>query len=323
MLYPLKFEPRYKQRVWGGDNLEQIFGRETPSEQKIGESWELSSLEGDESVVCEGRLEENELPELVEVFMGDLVGDSVYAKFGLEFPVLVKFLDVNENLSVQVHPDNALALERHGCMGKTEMWYIVEARPGAKIGLGFKAGVTFEDYKKALELGNVEDLLNEIEVFKGDCFFIPAGTVHYIGGGIVLAEVQQTSDITYRVYDWGREKGDNPREIHVDLAAEAMNFENTEARLCVTKPAMANNPVNLVNCEHFVTQLLKVEEQMLRDFFTLDSFVVYVCVEGAAMLGDTPIQAGETVLVPASVERLEIKGNATLLETFMMIDKQE
>ncbi len=323
MLYPLKFKPRYKERVWGGNNLEQIFGKKLPANKHIGESWELSTLDGDDSQVAEGRLKGNDLSEMIEVFMGDLVGDSVYAKFGLEFPVLVKFLDVSESLSVQVHPDNAIAAERHGCMGKTEMWYIIDAKEGSRIGLGFKPGVTLEMYEQALLLGEVEHLLNIIEVFKGDCFLIPAGTVHFIGGGILLAEIQQTSDITYRVYDWGREGvAGKMRELHTDLAAEAMNFDTSAMRLCVTKPPMVNNPVNIVNSEHFVTQLLKVEGEMLRDYLTLDSFVIYVCVDGSAMLNDTPIKVGETVLIPAMYERLSIKGDAILLETFMTIDTE-
>lgn len=319
MLYPLKFKPIFKERVWGGRDLEKLFNKKLPKDKIIGESWELSTLDGDQTIVAEGRLKGNELSEMIEVFMGELVGEAVYDKFGLEMPVLIKFLDVEENLSVQVHPDDEIAKERHNSMGKSEMWYVVEAEIGSCVGVGFKSGVTSETYMEALAGGYVEDIMNTIEVFKGDCFFVPAGTVHYLGKGVKVAEIQQTSDITYRIYDWGRENGDSKREIHTELAQAVLNFDISASRLCITKPPIENNPVNLVNCEHFVTQLLKVNGSMLRDFSTLDSFVAYICVEGSAMLNDTKIVCGETLLIPAITDRVEIKGDAILLETFVTL----
>lgn len=322
MLYPLKFKPLYKERVWGGGNFKTLAARTQPNQMIVGESWELSSLEGDEPEVLEGRLEENEISELIEVFMGELVGDSVYEKFGIGLPIIIKLIDTEHSTSIQVCPDDQLAKERYGSMGATKMWYVIDAKPSSFIGLGFKTDITQHDYLAALEQGTVDDTINVVEVFKGDSFMIPAGTPHYIGGGVVLAEVQQASDIAFRIYDWERDEQELERDLHVDLAAEALYFDEPSTRLCITKPAMVGSPVNLVNSEHFVVQLLKIEDSMLRDFFTLDSFVAYVCVEGSAMLGDTSIEAGETVMVPALIERLEIKGNATLLEIFMNIETE-
>jgi mannose-6-phosphate isomerase len=204
MLYPLKFKPLLKERIWGGSDLRNRAGVRTKADVPIGESWEISGFEDEMSVVAEGRLKGNSIGELTEVFMGELVGDKVYEAFGCEFPLLVKYTDAQDMLSVQVHPGNALAARLHGAWGKSEMWYITECEEDAEILVGFKEGTTPEKFAAALSNGTITDLLNRYTVHKGDAFYIPAGTVHCICGGIKLVEIQQTSDITYRIYDWER-----------------------------------------------------------------------------------------------------------------------
>jgi mannose-6-phosphate isomerase len=203
-LYPLKFETVLKEKVWGGNALVTRFNKTPDDSQRIGESWELSAVAGNQSVVSNGFLAGNNIEELIEVYMGDITGDSIYEKFGNEFPLLIKFIEAREDLSIQVHPGNALAKERHQAYGKTEMWYILESEKGSKIYTGFREGVTKEMYQGALRNGKLADLLNVENAEAGDTFFTPAGRVHAIGAGIVLVEIQQTSDITYRIFDWNR-----------------------------------------------------------------------------------------------------------------------
>ena len=219
-LYPLKFKPIYKQVIWGGSRLHDYLGKPAVPE-KTGESWEISGVSGDVSVVAEGFLKGNTLEELIEVYMGDLVGDMVYDAFGTEFPILVKFIDANDNLSVQVHPDDEYAAEYHGKKGKTEMWYIVHAEKDASLISGFNRDVDEKKFMDHLKGGKLAEILNTVAVEKGDVFFLPAKRVHAIGSGIVLAEIQQTSDLTYRIYDWERVGADGkPRELHLDHALE-------------------------------------------------------------------------------------------------------
>lgn len=219
MLYPLKFKPILKSQIWGGDRLVKA-GKRLPAKLSaaagsIGESWEISGVEGDVSVVSNGFLKSNNLEEITEVYMGDLVGEKVYDTYGLEFPVLVKFIDAHDVLSVQVHPDDGLARERHGSRGKTEMWYVADCEPGAYLYVGFNRPVTRDEYLRAVSEGTLTDLLMRYEVRKGDAYYIPAGTVHAIGPGLLIAEIQETSDITYRISDWGRLGRDGkPRQLH-------------------------------------------------------------------------------------------------------------
>lgn len=319
MLYPLKFTPRYKERVWGGDKLKG-FGT-IPKEKKIGESWLLSAVQGDLSVVCEGKLKGNDIEELVEVYMGDLVGDRVYNKYGIEFPLLIKLLDARENLSVQVHPCDAAARERHNSYGKTEMWYVLEAEPGAVLYAGFNRKVTKEEYLRAVMEGTLPELLNVVEVEAGDALFIPSGTVHSIGKGVVLVEIQQTSDITYRIYDWGRTGGDGkPRELHTDLAIDAIDFGAIDLKPVKTAPR-SDEAVEVVGSEYFTTNLIKLDNRVERRFPALDSFIIYISVEGSCKLeyskGSVGINRGEAVLVPAQEESLVLTGRGALLESYI------
>ena len=225
-LYPLKFTPICKDKIWGGNKLNEILNKEYPELPNCGESWEISGVQDEVSVVSNGFLKGNSLEELIEVYMGDLVGEKVYEKFGIEFPLLVKFIDANDNLSIQVHPNDELSMERHDAFGKTEMWYVVQADPGAKLISGFNRKIDKEGYLKYFKNGQLEEILNYEEVKAGDVFFIPAGRVHAIGKGIVVAEIQQTSDVTYRIYDFNRvDDQGNPRELHTDLAIDAIAYE--------------------------------------------------------------------------------------------------
>ncbi|MEG2756019.1 MAG: type I phosphomannose isomerase catalytic subunit, partial [Mucinivorans sp.] len=204
MLYPLKFKPLYKERIWGGRELETTFGKKLPSGKVIGESWELSAVAGDVSVVSNGKLKGNNLQELIEIYMGDLVGENVYDRFGDEFPLLIKLIDAQDFLSIQVHPNDELSRQRHNAYGKTEMWYVIDHKPGAELFLGFNQEMTREKYIDYLNLGKLDELLTRYKVSKNSAYFIPAGAIHAIGKGILIAEIQQTSDITYRVFDFNR-----------------------------------------------------------------------------------------------------------------------
>lgn len=323
MLYPIKFIPRLKEKVWGGKELVQA-GKRVAAKQnpdKIGESWEVSGVEGDESVVVGGFLKGNNLSELTEVYMGELVGDKVYEKYGLEFPVLLKFIDACDTLSVQVHPTGQEAKERHNARGKTEVWYIVDAEPDGAIYLGFNKEVTKEEYLTAVESDKIEGLLQKMSVCKGDTFFIPAGTIHSIGKGVMIAEIEETSDITYRIYDWGRvDKEGNPRELHTEFAAQSINFEQSD-NLNITKTPVPNSLEELVSCEHFTTNLINLGGTIDRDYAPWDSFVAYMCVEGEFEMScdgeREKVSYLETILVPAEKNDVTLTGEAKILEIYI------
>src|SRR5664280_990561 len=247
-LYPLKFETVLKEKVWGGDALVTRFNKRATESHSIGESWELSAVTDNQSVVRNGFLAGNNIEELIEVYMGDITGDSIFEKFGNEFPLLIKFIEAREDLSIQVHPNNDLARKRHSAYGKTEMWYILECKEGSKIYTGFKDGVTREIYEEAVVNGKIEELLNVEIVDSGDTFFTPAGRVHAIGAGIVLVEIQQTSDITYRIFDWNRKSsGKEKRELHTcllytsDAADEEDSVDLGGRRIIKTKKKKRTN----------------------------------------------------------------------------------
>ena len=250
MLYPLKFNPLFEERIWGGDQLRRKMDKKLPEGKLIGESWELSAVPGNVSVVANGKLAGNSLEELIEVYMGELVGDKIYNKFGLLFPLLIKLIDAQDALSIQVHPNDKLALERHNSYGKTEMWYVIDSEKDAELCLGFNRPVTKEEYLRHVADGTLADILARVPVKPDNAYFIPAGAIHAIGKGILIAEIQQTSDITYRVFDWNRvDKNGKGRELHTDLAADAINFAPDQHYDVTHKPEM-NRSVNLVECLH-------------------------------------------------------------------------
>jgi mannose-6-phosphate isomerase len=323
MLYPLQFKPILKERIWGGRSLAEKRGnskQKRDQELLIGESWEISGVEGDVSVAANGFLKGNNLQELIEVYMGELVGDKVFARYGFEFPLLIKYIDAQDRLSVQVHPNDELAAKRHGAYGKTEMWYVLDCRPGAQLLIGLKKGVTKQDYLRAVESGHVGELLNAVTVKPGDCYFIPAGTVHAIGEGILIAEIQQTSDVTYRVFDWNRtDQNGNPRELHTELAVDAIDF--TAPVLKTTQHPEPNAVALLIESPYFTVNQLNVAGTMERALAIRDSFTIYICTEGEAVLrgrgGEITLHKDDITLIPAEEDSLTIVGQATLLETYI------
>jgi mannose-6-phosphate isomerase len=310
-LYPLKFETVLKEKVWGGNALISRFNKGKPTSKLIGESWELSAIADNLSVISNGFLAGNNIEELIEVYMGDITGDSIYDKFGNEFPLLIKFIEAQEDLSIQVHPNNDLAKNRHNAYGKTEMWYILESKTGSKIYTGFNDGVTSDIYKEALENGKIEELLNVETIEAGDVFFTPAGRVHAIGAGIVLVEIQQTSDITYRIFDWNRKStGKEKRELHTELALDAIDFKQTGKNKIRIEPVL-NKTENLVDCEFFHTNLIRFDKAIDKEYYFIDSFVAYICTEGEFMINwdgnSEVVTKGETVLLPAMIKEVTLK----------------
>lgn len=322
-LYPLKFEPVLVEKVWGGNALVSRYNKKGNGLLKIGESWELSAVSGNLSVASNGFLAGNNIEELIEVYMGDLTGDAVFEKFGNEFPLLIKLIEAREDLSIQVHPNNTLAKERHNAYGKTEMWYILECEDNARIFTGFKNGVTKEDYLEALKNGKLVTLLNKETPEPGDTFFTPAGRVHAIGAGTVLAEIQQTSDITYRIYDWDRKStGKEVRTLHTDLALDAIDFAASGENK-IKKKFSLNETENLISCEFFNTNILNFTEPVYKDYSLIDSFVVYLCIDGEFLIrweeSSEHVSKGETILLPAMIKEviLEPLPGAKLLEIFI------
>ncbi|MCH5331169.1 MAG: mannose-6-phosphate isomerase [Alistipes sp.] len=323
MLYPLKFRPRLKERIWGGSKLFAKKSVRVDKTKPYGESWDISCVKGDISVVSNGILKGNNLQELLEVYMGDLAGEKIFEKFGLEFPLLIKTLDCNDVLSVQVHPDDALAAERHNSFGKTEMWYVTGCEPGACIYIGFSdLDITREKYLDAVSGGCLPKLLNRVEVKPGDAFFIPAGMVHALGRGVEVVEIQQTSDITYRIYDWDRVGADGkPRELHTALAVDAIDFDKRPDECIVKCTPVVNESVKVASCEYFTTNLLTVDGTVEKDYARLDSFVIYMCVGGEMTLetenGSETLKDGDTVLVPAEINDVTLRGKGVLLEVYI------
>ncbi len=309
--------------MWGGKRLAKA-NKKVPrglSPEHIGESWELSGIEEGESVVASGDLAENTLSELTEVYMGDLVGDAVYEKFGLEFPVLMKILDTRQMLSVQVHPSDEFAEQMHSSRGKTEMWYVIDAEPDGAIYLDFSHPLTEDEYDAAVENGTIADHLKKRLVHKGEAFLVPPGTIHTIGAGVLLAEIQEPSNITYRIYDWNRlDRSGHPRELHTALAAEVVRLTPAE-NLNITKPATRNGAVELFSCENFTTNLIEVDGAIELDYAPLDSFVAYMCVEGEVeirCMGERErLGALQSILLPAEVTDLVLSGKGRLLEVFV------
>ncbi|MEE1896876.1 type I phosphomannose isomerase catalytic subunit [Flavobacterium rakeshii] len=314
-LYPLIFEPILKDRIWGGTKLQSDLGKNIPT-QTTGESWELSAVPGDVSVVSEGVYKNKPLSELLEQFPQEILGQKVHEQFGTQFPLLFKFLDARDDLSIQVHPNDELAKQRHNSFGKTEMWYVMQADEGAKIIVGFKHKSGPEEYVEHLNNKNLIEILNEVEVKKGDVFFLETGTIHAIGAGIVIAEIQQTSDITYRIYDWDRvDAQGKSRELHVEQALDAMNYNTTDTQKHYTQTENSANV--MVNCPYFTTSYFPLNGEANVNKNS-SSFTVYICTEGEYSFennGKTySFKKGDTILVPAALTDFSLRGEATLLE---------
>jgi len=322
-LYPFIFASIYKYKLWGGRKLSTHLGKDIPPAHGCGESWEISGLPSDASVVDNGPLAGMALPALLDTYRDALVGTAVYARFGNRFPLLVKFIDAADDLSVQVHPGDTLAAQRHGSPGKTEMWYVIQADHGATLVAGFNQPVSAALCREKFETGRVHDILNEETVATGDVFFLPAGRVHAIGKGVLIAEIQQASDVTYRLYDYDRVNGDgNRRALHLDEAMAALDFSFCRDYKSLYRKTL-NAPVPVVSCEHFTTNILEYSESVVRNY-SFDSFVIHVCVHGAYRidygLGWLDVRMGDCVLIPAAIRivSLDTEMGFKILECYML-----
>lgn len=321
--YPLKFEPILKNTIWGGKKLAQILGKQS-EQSNVGESWEISDVKNNVSVVSNGSLKGKSLKELLNTYQGDLVGKRVFNVFGDKFPLLIKYIDANQDLSIQLHPDNELAKARHDSFGKTEMWFVMQADQGSNLIVGFKEPVTKEKYLDHLNQKKLADLLNFDPVDYGDVYFIPTGRVHAIGSGVMLAEIQQTSDVTYRLYDYDRQDADgNYRELHTEEALDALDY-SAESQYKTDYSKSPNKSSTMVSCEYFKTNILPLNESITLDHSQRDSFYIYMCVQGerAVFKGNgftEELKYGETLLLPATMGSfmIEPEGNVELLEVSM------
>lgn len=342
-LHPLKFNAILKNRVWGGSKLTTLYNQTLPEDENaaagldpdhIGESWILSDMGSDESVASEGFLEGNTLEDILETYLGDLVGDKVYDVYRNQFPLLIKLLDINDRLSVQVHPDDTVASQRYDSYGKKECWYVLEAGSDAVIWLGFRKDVSASEFYEACKKGTAEKLLNEFHPRKGECYLINPGTVHAAGGGLVIAEVQQSSDITLRLYDWGREN--NPataREMNLEEAIDIIDFHALDAERCIVRKPESGKAI--FDTDKFTLTKIDLSRPYKVNSGQTDSFVIYICIEGSAEVqapqADGHNQAfklvkGELILIPASLEECIIvptSSDASVLETFIKVEENE
>ena len=322
-MYPYLFQPILKEIIWGGTDIRPFKGM-TPTQEKIGESWELSHVDGDFSVVTYGADKGKTIDELIREYGESLLGAGVMKRFGTRFPLLIKFIDAWDDLSIQVHPDDVLAEKRHHSFGKTEMWYVIKATPDAALYCGFSQPIDADEYVRRVEDNSIMEVLKRYNVTAGDVFFLPAGRVHAIGAGCFIAEIQQTSNITYRIYDYNRKGADGKgRELHTELAKDAIDytFQSDYRTHYTPQPGAA---VELVQCPYFTTRLLETETPMMRDYATLDSFVVYICMAGSVELRDDngnelTVSQGQTVLFPATTQSVTLKPapQTKLLETYI------
>ena len=275
--YPLTFTPILKDRIWGGTKLKTYLNKPIVSET-TGESWEISTVPGDISVVATGVLKGKNINEIIDLFPEEILGKSVIARFGKQFPLLFKFIDAKEDLSIQLHPNDELAKERHNSFGKTEMWYVMQADESARLVVGFKKDSNQQEYLAHLENKNLIDLLNEYPVSKGDVFFLETGTIHAIGAGVVVAEIQQTSDVTYRIYDWDRvDANGNGRELHTELALDAINYNATDSK--ITYKEEANQSTLVVDCPYFITNIIALQDRFIWKR-KKQAFTVFMCTNG-------------------------------------------
>lgn len=322
-LYPLTFEPLLKEVIWGGQDIRPFKGLE-PNDDKVGESWEISHVDDNYSIVAEGALKGKNIDELIKSYGARLVGESVQKRFGERFPLLIKFIDAQDNLSIQVHPDDKLGMARHNSFGKTEMWYVVKASPTAKLFSGFSQQSSPEDYVERIKNSSIMEVMKEYKVSEGDVFFLPAGRVHAIGAGCFVAEIQQTSNITYRIYDYDRTDAQgNKRELHTELAKDAIDYTlHDDYRTAYEHKPNEANPI--VSCQYFETNLLELDRPLERDWSALDSFVIYIVMSGKLTLTDDTgykleLHQGQSVLVPAEATgvKLEPHGGCKLMETYI------
>lgn len=320
-MQPIKFNPLLKSTIWGGDKIIP-FKKLDSKQENVGESWEISGVPDNETIVSDGPFKGRKLNDMVATLKDKLVGAANYKRFGDEFPLLIKFIDARQDLSIQVHPTDEIAKKQGKERGKTEMWYIMNSDEGAKLFSGLKTQITPEQYKEMVENDTICDALAQYTVKEGDCFFLPAGRIHAIGTGCFLAEIQQTSDVTYRIYDYGRkDKDGNCRQLHTREAAECINY-NVEKNYRTEYLPKKNEGVNLVNCPYFNTAVYDLDEPMTLDYSELDSFVILIGMKGEGRITDnegneTSLKAGETILIPATTLSLKVEGTIKFLETYV------
>lgn len=317
-----KFNPILKETIWGGSRIPE-FKRIGSVSGRIGESWEISDLPGAESVVSEGKDVGLTIHDLIKKYGNKMMGERITSRYGEHFPLLVKFIDANADLSVQVHPNDIIAENDGYRNGKNEMWYVIDATENATLANGFKESLSPESYRMLVESGDIIDKLNFIKVAKGDAFYIPSGRVHTIGKGIFLVEIQQSSDVTYRIYDYGRTDAEGkPRQLHTEKACKAINFSDTEGGK-INYIAREGFPNNLVQTSHFTTNIWHIHEMVLRDYREFDTFAIIVAIDGKASFscGDETleIEAGTSVLIPASAQGIRITphGSFSAIETYI------
>lgn len=323
-MYPLKFEPILKQTLWGGDKIIP-FKHLNENLPNVGESWEISAVEGSESVVANGADKGLTLPEMVRKYKEELVGEANYMRFGNKFPLLIKFIDAKLDLSIQVHPNDELARKRHNSFGKNEMWYVIAADKGAKLISGFAEQITPKEYKERVYNGTFAEVLQTCEIKPGDVFYVPAGRVHGIGAGSFIAEIQQTSDVTYRIFDYNRkDQNGKARELHTNQAMDAINFADVQDDFRTEYELTENEPIEVVASPYFTTSVYDMTEEITCDYSELDSFVIFICTEGSCKITDDSkneltLCAGDTILLPASTQEVTITpdGRVKLLETYV------
>ena len=323
-LYPLKFKTIFKDKIWGGEKIKTYLGKDFSPLPNCGETWEISGVDGNVSIVDNGPLQGTSLTELLEKYKGELVGNHIFKQFGNEFPLLIKFIDANEDLSIQVHPNDDLAKKRHNSFGKTEMWYVLQADEGATLISGFNQLLDEKIYLEKFNSGYLTDILNKEEVAKGDVFFLPAGRVHTIGKGLLIAEIQQTSDITYRIYDFDRvDDQGNKRELHVEEALAAIDY--TYHKEYKTKYSLKkNDPETVVSCPYFTTNILDFNKNTSRNYEVLDSCVIHICVEGSYTIiynnERYDVNLGDCIMLPHAINHIDIETHAgfKILETHVI-----
>ncbi len=324
LLYPMQFKPIFKDKIWGGNKIKQILNKDYSPLENCGEIWVLSGVEGNETEVQNGFLKGNNLSEITEIYMDELLGDAIFTKYGEKFPLLIKFIDANDDLSIQVHPDDEVAMKKHNSFGKSEMWYVMQADAGAEIITGFNRPMDKETYLQYFEKNAFKEILNVEKALEGDVYYQPAGRVHAIGKGVLLAEIQQSSDVTYRIFDYNRkDKDGNERELHTDDALDAIDFEyKTEFK--TPYKAKENETATMVDSSFFTTNIISFNQLIMKDYSLLDSFVIYTCVEGQAAIlygnnDKVDISMGEAVLIPAVLNQISLipDGNTKILETYI------
>ena len=315
----IKFKPIIKDKIWGGHKLQTLLGKDIGNLPNGGESWELSAVKDDVSEIVNGELKGLKLDKAIDIYKSALVGQKVYEQYGNNFPLLIKFIDANDNLSIQVHPNDAIAQKRHNSFGKTEMWYVIDAEPGAELISGFAKKISASEYESMVASGQFVESLRANKVKRGDVFFIPSGRVHAIGKGVMVAEIQQTSDITYRVFDYNRRDAQgNCRQLHVTEAKEAINFADLDSghRAYSLK---TNSRTDIVDCPYFKTGIVSVNGNIKRDYSAIDSFVILICVKGNVKISGTELCYGQTAMISAQSKGVEITSDeeSELLEVWI------